>query len=117
MIGNDAFFSTEFCETEEDFYCFISGDISFAVPKLIEPTMKDWTVRGIRFELLERDASISVFGRKLDGLAVIRKSAPPPQGTYVYLYSARHGLVAFGLEDLRATHWLEGEVGFGSAPR
>jgi hypothetical protein len=115
VVANDAFFETDFCEADANYYCFFSPHHAFAVPKVIGPNTSEWTVRGVRFELVERDVSIGVFGRRIDGLFVIRSPVGGLVGgaPYLYLYSPRDGLVAFGLESLRTTYWLEGDVGFG----
>jgi hypothetical protein len=118
VVADDAFFQTDFCEDADDYYCFRSAQHAFAVPKVIGSNTKEWTVRGVRYELIERNVSISVFGRKIDGLSVMRSPANVTAAgnkPWLYLYSPRDGLVAFGSEDLRSTYWLEGDVGFGAA--
>jgi len=120
VVANDAFFQTNFCETSDDYYCFFSAQDAFAVPKALRSNTRDWTVRGVRFELVERNVSVSVFGRKIDGLSVIRRpvnTTVAAEKPWLFLYSSRDGLVAFGSEDLRSTYWLEGDVGFGSEAR
>ena len=117
--GRDAFLVTDFCDPVDDYYCFFSAHEAFAVPKVLGPETSEWTVRGVRFALLERRASVSILGRKIDDLAVIRSPASAVAagwGAWIYLYSPRDGLVAFGSEDRPVTFWLEGAVGFGAEP-
>jgi hypothetical protein len=118
VVANDAFFKTSFCEEESGYYCFFSAHHAFAVPKSIAGNTDEWTVKGVRFELVERDVSVSIFGRRIDGLAVIRSPANATVAgdkPWLYLYSPRAGLVAFGSEDLQVTYWLDGEHGFGGS--
>lgn len=118
VVANDASFQTSFCEADSEYYCFFSAHQAFAVPKSIAGNTDEWTVKGVRFELVERDVSVSIFGRRIDGLVVIRSPADATVAgdkPWLYLYSPRAGLVAFGSEDLRVTYWLEGEHGFGGS--
>jgi hypothetical protein len=118
VVGNDAFLQTDFCEAEADYYCFFSTHEAFAVPKMLDSSSSEWTVRGVRFELVARDLTVSILGRRVGNLFMIRSPADATATggkPWLYLYSARDGLVAFGSEDLRATYWLEGEVGFGGS--
>jgi hypothetical protein len=117
VVANDALFQTDFCETSDDYHCFFSAQHAFAVPKMLRANTKEWTVHGIRFELVDRNVSVSIFGRRIDGLSVVRSPANATAGEkpWLYLYSPRDGLVAFGSEDLRSTFWLEGDVGFGAS--
>ena len=73
----------------------------------------------VTFDVVEDGLTISIFGRSFDDIVVIRG----PEGATgfdddarLYLYSRAHGLVGFSTDDLRATYWLRGEVGFGAQP-
>ena len=116
VVANDALFQTDFCKPSDDYYCFFSAHHAFAVPKMLKEDVKEWTVHGRRFELVDRNVRVSVFGRMIDGLTVVRSPANATVAgePWLYLYSPRDGLVAFGSEDLRSTFWLEGGAGFGA---
>jgi hypothetical protein len=122
VVGNDAFFETKFCGEESSYHCFFSAHHAFAVPKSLGANPRsEWTVEGVTFELVATGQSAAILGRRVNDLFVIRSPADATAAggkPWLYLYSARDGVVAFGSEDLRATYWLEGEVGFGdSRPR
>lgn len=120
IIGDDAFFQTPFCESDSDFFCFFSSQLAFAVPKHLSNVARKWTVRDITFEIVEKDVSVSIFGRRHIGLIVVKTPAEATnvgqktgKPTY-FLYSARDGVVGFSYEYGQPTYWLEGEVGFGA---
>ena len=118
VVGKDAFLQTEFCKAGSDYYCFFSTHHAFAVPKKLDSYSSEWTVRGVRFELVARELSVSILGRRVGNLFMIRSPADATATggkPWLYLYSARDGLVALGSEDLRATYWLESEVGFAAS--
>lgn len=119
---HDALNIAELCDAKSDYICFFTLRLAFAVPKRIDPPTDDWTVRGQKFELVERGLSVSLLGRKLENLFLIRSPASATQrgkrsGKAVYyLYSQEIGLVGFGddpaLEPSTA-YWLTGTRGFG----
>lgn len=116
VVGNDAILRTVFCGVESDYHCFFSTHHAFAVPRALDSHLNEWTVRGVRFEVTARDVSLSILGRRIDNLYIIRapeNSTPAGGKAFLYAYSPREGLVAFASEDLRVTYWLEGDVGFG----
>jgi hypothetical protein len=117
VVGGDAVFKTEFCRATDTHFCFRSAQHAFAVPKQMGKSTTEWTVQGIRYEVVGRGLSVSVFGRTVDNLYLIRRppsSAVLSDKAWIFLYSPRDGLVAYAAENLRATFWLEGSRGFGA---
>jgi len=118
VVADHAFFETEFCPPEAEYFCFyFFSHFAFAVPKVVDAT-DEWTVQGVHYRVVEHDVSVRVFGRNIDSVFVIRRDAIvgwPSDKPWIYLYSARMGLLAIGTEDLKAVWWLEGDVGFGGA--
>jgi hypothetical protein len=124
VLGGDALEPAEFCTSESEFICILSRRYTFAVPKRLEAA-KQWILRGITFELAGEDLSVSIFGKKFDGLLLIRtpseafasgRSTGKPS---YFLYSYRHGLVGFGRDPLpdgaATTYWMAEQVGFGAS--
>ena len=120
--GNDVGFDVEFCEESSDFICFFSALHAFAVPKRLNPTERSWTVRGIKFELVGEDLTISLFGRRLGGLYLIRTPADATvlgrqTGKPAFsLFSPTNGLVGLYLYRELRTYWMDGAYGFGASP-
>lgn len=120
-VGKDASWRAEFCEAKSDYICFISPLHAFAVAKRFDPAVREWTVRGIKFELVDEDLTVSIFGRRRTGLFLI-KTAPEATllgqetGSPAYsLFSPKDGLVAFFVDREVRTYWIEGERGFGAS--
>lgn len=115
VVGGDAYFEAKFCPIDSDYHCFFSIDFAFAVPKGLK-NQDRWTCNGVTFEVVRRQASLSVFAQQHDDLLIIRS---PEDATgfkvepWLYVFSRSHGLLAFGSEDLTVTYWLKGRNGFG----
>jgi len=127
VIGNDGFAPAEFCPSTSEFICFFSRGFAFGVPRRINPAATDWTIREVKFELLKRGLAVSLLGRQLEDLMLIKA---PPEATMVgratgksgfFLYSRSEGLVGFGLDPLpdgaAVTYWIQGQTGFGASER
>lgn len=122
----DAREAAMFCSKDSDFACFFSDRYAFAVPKKLDPTATSWEHEGVTFEVIERGLTISVLGRIVDDIVLIRApySAAPRLSTSkedgYFLYSRAVGLVGFGYWAESATreraYWLTGELGFGANP-
>lgn len=119
---HDALNIAELCDATSNYLCFFTLRLAFAVPKQIDPATEDWTVRGQKFELVQRGLSVSLLGRKLENLLLIRSPASATlrgqrsgKAAY-YLYSQDVGLVAFGDDPAlgpSTAYWLTGTRGFG----
>lgn len=51
-LGDDGHGLAEFCPSRGGYFCVFSPLYAFAVPKKIDPTVKNWTVNGSKFELV-----------------------------------------------------------------
>lgn len=120
--SGDVTLELEFCEEVSDYICFFSGLHAFAVPKRLSRTVREWTVHGVRFELVADGLTISLLGRRLDDLFLIRT---PAEATVLgretgkpalSLFSPTYGLVGFYLPRELRTYWMDGASGFGAPP-
>lgn len=121
VVGGHASWQTDFCEASSEYVCFFSPLHSFAVPKDFDPAIRQWTVRGVKFELVKENASVSILGRRLNGLFVIKTPSEAmltesPVEAGLSLYSPTYGLVGFYIDRMIRTYWVEGPLGFGALP-
>lgn len=80
VVGNDGFEPAEFCPPSSEFICFFSRRFSFAVPRRLDPAVADWTVRDVKFELVKKGLTVSLLGRQIEDLLLIKA---PPEATMV----------------------------------
>jgi hypothetical protein len=122
VIGGDAYFkSVYFCAPPDLFACVIGHQFYFAVPRDLG-AQGQWEFRDRRYEVADRGISITLFGRQLSGLTLIKTppaaefSYRPGEQQFNFLYSPGSGLVAFSWTRSHAERvfWLRGTVGFGS---
>jgi hypothetical protein len=126
VVGGDAIEEARFCDSTADYVCLFSYRFTFAVPKKLPIDAKEWTLRGVTFELEKSALSISIAGRTFDGLLLIKTPADADLGgrqsgkPAYFLYSPAAGLVGFGRAPVptpSTTYWMSGRTGFGALKR
>lgn len=113
-LGDDGSEVAEFCADDSDYFCFRSSRYSFAVPKSRKWPDDHWTHNGISCEVIERGLRVTILGRELPEVNVLRCHAPNVPGS-AFAFSLRDGLIAIGVSSTGwdGTYWLEGTKGFG----
>jgi hypothetical protein len=115
VVSGHVRYETKFCDSSSDYYCFITSDFAFSVPRE-GPIPSFWIVEGLRFELREAGGQVAVAGRVFRDVMLIACPAGVvfPDRRHMMLYSFEDGLIAIAREDLGFTYWLSGEKGFAA---
>lgn len=98
------------CSTNEDFFCFKSRALTFAVPKDLRKS--EWTFDG-RMYKASPIKEYALLGRRYSGMRITTSESGV---TITFTYSADDGLLAISFEDgSRSKHYVLAEQkGFGS---
>ncbi|MCH1932064.1 hypothetical protein L9G16_17970 [Shewanella sp. A25] len=116
-VQSEAFF----CNYYSEFYCVISFDIIFSVPKDINTYTKQWQFKNKLYYVSAQNQELTILGKNFKDVYII----DGPMTTFIdyvafpskkmkFVYSKSNGLLGFGYNDSDIFFWSVSEKGFGS---
>jgi len=85
------------CQEHEQFHCFSSHVLSFAVPRKTPDVGASWAASGFEYRVVRKE-KVEIFGVSIDTL-VINQSARESGFVNTYYYSIERGLIGLSLQD------------------
>jgi hypothetical protein len=110
-----------FCQQDSKYVCIFSNRYALAVPRNLGRAGRTWTVNGATFEIIADGMSVSLFGRRRDGLYLISTPVGAVGGeakqSIMTLYHPQYGAIGFSVRFKsgdESTYWSTSEIGWGA---